>query len=518
MFNKTTSTKFNIAVSFSGRIWAALLGVVFVPFYIRHLGVESYGIIGIFSSIQAALALFDVGLSQTVNREIARLSASDENNREIRNIARSLEIPYWLISVLVIIVAILISVSIAHYWVTPNRVSVSTVSESLMIMSVGFGFQWCSNFYTGGLTGLQRHLLLNISIIVFATLRSVGALLVLEFVSPTIQTFLIWQTIVGALNTLVLLLIFWKCMPQSQIKPKFEIELIKGMWRYASGMTSIGIVGLILTQLDKVILSKMLDLREFGYYSFALTISTLILFMIIGSIGTVFFPKFSELVETNDQTAINEIYHQASQIMSVLLIPATLVLMLFSSEILFIWTKDQEIVKNSSLLLSVLAFGLGLNGSIQIPYLMQLAHGITKIAFWTNFIAILILIPFLIVCTQYFGAIGGASASVVLGLYNIVIFAQTTHRFILKGELLNWYVKDLFFPLLASTIITTVWKLLIPNNLPRVWIFVILLLAGLTALLGAVLSTYYPRRFFLNTLRNGMVRVFSESLCLKLLK
>ena len=49
------------------------MGFVFVPVYISYLGIEAYGLIGLFATLQAWLSLLDLGLSPTLNREMARL-------------------------------------------------------------------------------------------------------------------------------------------------------------------------------------------------------------------------------------------------------------------------------------------------------------------------------------------------------------------------------------------------------------------------------------------------------------
>ena len=55
----------------------ALMSFAFVPLYIRFMGMEGYGLIGVFTTMLAIFALLDLGLGLTVNRELARLSADD---------------------------------------------------------------------------------------------------------------------------------------------------------------------------------------------------------------------------------------------------------------------------------------------------------------------------------------------------------------------------------------------------------------------------------------------------------
>ena len=61
----------------SSNLWAAAIGLVFVPVYIRFLGIESYGLLGLYAALQGLASVLDLGLTTTINRELARLSARE---------------------------------------------------------------------------------------------------------------------------------------------------------------------------------------------------------------------------------------------------------------------------------------------------------------------------------------------------------------------------------------------------------------------------------------------------------
>ena len=69
------SIKVNIAAHYLGQGWTALMQLAFIPFYIKYLGMEAYGLIGFFAMLQAGLALLDMGMTPTLNREMARYKA-----------------------------------------------------------------------------------------------------------------------------------------------------------------------------------------------------------------------------------------------------------------------------------------------------------------------------------------------------------------------------------------------------------------------------------------------------------
>ena len=47
----TTSLKANIIANFVGNGWSALISIIFIPQYLKYIGAEGYGLIGIFASL-----------------------------------------------------------------------------------------------------------------------------------------------------------------------------------------------------------------------------------------------------------------------------------------------------------------------------------------------------------------------------------------------------------------------------------------------------------------------------------
>lgn len=496
------STKSNIFANFAGRSVAAILGIIFVPIYLRYLSVEMYGIIGFFSSIQAFLFLLDGGISPTLNREVARLSTLPEKAQELRDLSRTLEILCWTSGFVVCIIALVVSPTAAGYWIKSENLSPEIIREALMIMSVTFAFQWATGFYTGGMYGLQEQKLLNVINVIVALIRSFGAFFVLAFISPTIKAFLIWQLIAIILNCFLLVFFFWRKLPKTAEKPRFKSTLLKEVWRYAAGMAGTSLVVLVLTQTDKLILSKMLTLEDFGYYSLAITFAGTGIGMIVGSIQTTYFPQFSQLVAQNKIDELRQLYHRACQVMSFFLIPVVSILAFFSYEILLVWTRSPEIAEKTYILLTLVAIGTGLNGLMHLPYYAQLAFGITKIGFWQNVISIIFLIPFMIYMTFYYGAVGGALSWVILNLSYTVFGMQVMHRLILQGELKKWYLVDVGLPLLLAIIINGIAYLLLTTktstaNSPMQAVFFIAVVFLIT-FAGCMISIPTIRHFWMS--------------------
>ena len=198
--------KKNIAANFAGGMWQSLMTIIFIPIYIKFMGIEAWGLIGIFATLQAIFGLLDMGLSSTLNREMARLSVLPHKEQEMRDLVRTLEAIYWSVAAFVGIAAVSLSPVIAHHWIKAGQLPPKTIEQALLIMGFVIALQMPVGFYSGGLMGLQRQVLLNAITIVISTLRGAGAILILWLISPTIQAFFLWQIVISGANIFLLAL------------------------------------------------------------------------------------------------------------------------------------------------------------------------------------------------------------------------------------------------------------------------------------------------------------------------
>jgi O-antigen/teichoic acid export membrane protein len=457
-----TSLKANIAANFAGNAWVALINVFFVPIYLRYIGAEGYGLIGIFASLQIVLSLLDSGLSTTLNKEIARLSVLPDVAQQMRNLVRTLGNVYWGMAMIAGLIAFGLSPLLARYWVHPDQLSIQTVTYAFILLSISMIFQFPSGFYSGGLLGLQRQVILNGIRIIFATLKSLGALIVLMFFSTSVLAFLGWMLLVSVLQAFTLKFFVWYYLPKAPLKPEFDRQVLKGIWRFAIGMVGISLTGILLTQIDKIILSKILSLEQFGYYTVSCTLG-LMIYQIIYPLTQSYFPKFSNVISLNNIDDLKKLYHQGCQMVSLLVLPATFILLFFSKELIFIWTGNEKTVANTWLITSIYALGTGLNGLLNIPYQLTLAYGWTKLAFYQNIGFLCLMIPLIIYSSLYYGALGGALSWAVINALYFFITPHLIHAKLLKGEVAYWYWNDTIIPLLVSLSVLLFFKFYLYN-------------------------------------------------------
>ena len=94
------SLKENVLANYLGQGWRVLMSLAFVPLYIKYLGIEAYGLIGIFGMLQAWLGLLDMGMKPALGREMARFTGGAHDAQSIWDLLRSIEIISIAIAVL----------------------------------------------------------------------------------------------------------------------------------------------------------------------------------------------------------------------------------------------------------------------------------------------------------------------------------------------------------------------------------------------------------------------------------
>jgi O-antigen/teichoic acid export membrane protein len=483
----------NVIANYAGRAWSGLMALAFIPLYIGFMGIEAYGLVGFYVTLQAVLALLDLGLSTTLNRELASRRAGNGVAGGIRDLVRTLEVAYWLIGAAIGAALALLAPVIAERWLNGGALPFQAIADAVMLMALAFALQWPYALYAGGLMGLQRQVLLNGVTIAAATLRWGGAVLVLWLVSPTIQAFFAWQVLASALHTAATGAALWRSLPSAQRPARFEQRALSRIWRFAAGMTGISAMAVVLTQLDKLILSKLLPLDAFGYYTLAAVVASG-LQLLVTPIYAAAFPRFSELVAAGEFAALRSRYHQVCQLASIVVLPAAIVIACFSEEILLLWTRDPVTTTNAHALVSILAAGTALNAVLAVPYALQLAHGRTRFAFVTNVIAVAFLAPAIVWAALNHGALGAAWAWLALNCGYVLIGMPLMHRWLMPGELKRWYLADVGLPLLASIAVAVPARWWLPTQLSQLSMTVWLAAIAALTLAAAAWATPFLRQ------------------------
>ncbi|MDG4595649.1 MAG: oligosaccharide flippase family protein [Candidatus Contendobacter sp.] len=492
--------KRNLIANYLGQGWTALMGLAFVPLYIQYLGIEAYGLIGLFAVLQAWLSLLDMGMTPALNREMARFTGGAHSAQSIRDLLRSIE---WIAGGIALLIALGIWAAsgwLASDWLRAEKLPTEVVAQAFAIMGVVTALRFVEGVYRSAMVGLQRQVLFNGINASLATVRGLGAVALLVWVSPTIEAFFLWQGLVSIITLALLAGVTYYLLPTGDRGGRFSVQALRGIGHFAGGMVGITFLALLLTQVDKILLSKLLPLSEFGYYTLAAVVAGA-LYMLIGPITQAWYPRLCELHARADFAALADTYHKGAQLVTVIAGSAAVVVMLFSETLLHLWTQNADLAARTAPLVSLLTLGNLLNGLMWIPYQTQLAHGWTGLTVQINIVSVLVIVPAILWTTPRYGAIGAAWVWVSLNAGYVFIGIHFMYRRILSTEKWPWYSRDVLAPLVLGLVAASGIKWVVPNPTGNLEQLALLALAAITTLSVSAMAGGHTRQQLQQRLR-----------------
>lgn len=259
--------------------------------------------------------------------------------------------------------------------------------------------------------------------------------------------------------------------------------------------------------MDKLILSKILTLSQFGYFSLAVIISTGIR-QFIEPISQAILPRLTYLVSKQQPDAMIALYRKATQFMLIILLPLTMVIAVFAKELLYVLTGNTEIPGWVPEVLKWIALGNGILAITTFQYFLQYAYGQLKLHTIYTSVSVLIQVPLIVFAALEYGALGVAIVWFVLQLVTFLFWVPVIHYKFLPGLHFKWLSKD-FFPVF---VVTLVYILLIKKvdinfyDMSRIAIFSLLFAVGVINIVFNTLVSSEGRKLIQVLLKNYVSR------------
>lgn len=479
--------KKNILANYLGNFWTSLMGLVFIPSYIFYLGIESYGLIGFFAVFQASLILLDGGVTPTVSREMSRFTGGLHSPETIRDLLRTMETLIFGVACTFVFSVFLSAEWVACNWLKVEKLPIEVVENALIIMGLITSLRLFEGLFRGALIGLQRQVAFNIFNSAMATLRGGGAWLMLKFVSTSILHFFYWQAFISCLTVVIFSIQVYRCIPRISRRGRFSSLELSKVWCFTAGIFISTLLAFLLTQIDKILLSRILSLKEFGKYNLAYTVANTIL-LLVGPITQAHFPRLTELFSKDMITELRQVFRQGAQMVTIIAGTAALVFWFFGETILRDWLSAEINSGELASLAGLLMAGTLLNAFMNMPYLLQLAFGRTKLVLAVNVAAAAAFIPAIIYISPTYGAFGAAWAWIALNTGYIVFASKPMLSDLFPGGVRAWLVKDILKPIFPAFSVVFLCRLVKPSEISGI-------LNLLYALFSAMISVMLSVRF-----------------------
>jgi O-antigen/teichoic acid export membrane protein len=450
------SLKRNVLASYASQAYVTVVGIVMIPLYLRYMGTEAYGLVGFFAVLQSLFQLLDMGLTPTMSRETARYKGGAIDGVQLARLMRALEGIFIGLAIFGSAVIVMNSELISTRWLKVNHLALSEVKSSIILMGFIVGLRWVGGLYRGAVNGFERLVWLSGFNVVAATARFVLVIPYFKLVGSTPIDFFSYQFGVALLELAILAALTYRLLPLGKvgISGAWKWKPIANVLKFSLSVAFTSSVWVFVTQTDKLVLSKILPLSDYAYFTLAVLVANGV-FVVSGPISAVLMPRMTRLNAEGDDEGVIQIYRKATQIVGWLAISAAFVLAFFAEKILWAWTGDAAVAQNAAPVLKLYVLGNGVLALAAFPYYLQFAKGDMRLHIIGNVIFIVLLIPSLVWAASKYGAVGAGYAWLTSNLVYFLVWVPKVHRRFVKGLHLQWLLRDVCATAVLALVGTT---------------------------------------------------------------
>lgn len=435
----------NIVANYLSQAFTAAVGILTVPAYVRYMGAEAYGLVSFYAMLQAWFLILDMGLSTTLSREVARYNGGATRADTLVQLKRLLEYIFVALAVLAAVVFYVGGGVIAASWLQVRQLPLTEVVHSIQLMGLVIAARWMSCLYRGVVSGFEQQVWLSGFNAFIATCRFVLSIPLVAYIDNRPSTFFAYQASVTALE---LVWLYWKAgtlLPTSAggtgAVSGWDWTPLRPALKFASGIAFTSVVWVLVTQVDKLALSKILPLGQYGTFTMAVLLAGGIN-LLSGPISTALVPRLTNIAAANIAGELETVYRRFTQLVGVATVPAALILWAFSTPILRAWTGNLAIAIEVGPVLGLYALGNAALSLGAFAYYLQYANGNVRLHLIGNALFVVLYLPLVVWAAKTAGGLGAAWAWLIMNVLYLAIWVPVVHARFLPQLHWRWLVDD----------------------------------------------------------------------------
>ncbi|WP_303290698.1 lipopolysaccharide biosynthesis protein [Marinobacter sp. SS5-14b] len=450
------SLKKNIIANYASQLYVTGVGILILPLYIKYMGAEAYGLVGFFTMLQAWFGLLDMGLTPTIGRETARYHGGSMSALAYRQLLRALTLIFAGVAVIGGGGLWLFSEVIANQWLNTETLDVTEVILAVQIMAVSVALRWMGGLYRGVVTGSERLVWLSVFNVAIATLRFIAVFGTMSLYGFTPVVFFLHQLAVAIFEIMGLWLFSLKLTPNQNTLPApvgWSFKPVRPVLKFALSIAFTSSVWVLVTQTDKLVLSGILPLAEYGYFTLAVLVASGIM-VISGPVSVALMPRMARLNAEGKREEMIQIYRNATQLVTIIAGSAAIVIAFNAELLLFAWTGDRELAAQAAPILRLYAIGNGFLAVGAFPYYLQYALGNLRYHLIGNAVMVALLMPGIIAAATFYGGVGAGWVWLGVNGGYLLFWVGFVHGRLVPGLHIGWLSGDvckiLFIPMLLN--------------------------------------------------------------------
>jgi O-antigen/teichoic acid export membrane protein len=404
----------NILANYLAVVWMGALSLALIPLYLKRLGAEQWGVVAICMAIQGFLSLLDAGLAQIMPRDIARVAGDRAAEARVFRVFAHAYLGLGLAGF--VLGQAGVSWLVAH-WFNQGQGLGHGAELALRLVLVQFLFQFANNANTGYWNGLQAQKLANFRQCAFATVKHAGALCLVYMWRADALAYLAPFALVSALEWWTNRRTVRNGLGAGEIAGGgVSIADFRTLGREAGALAMGVLIGMLVSQIDRIVLSRSVDIAAYGRYVVVATLG-LAFMQLQYPLMRAFFPRIARADVGGDGYSM---WQLGGGVFVLCVLPCALVAAV-APWLLKAWTGDPQIAAEGSLPLRLILGAVAVNAMYQLIYQRILSRGHWRLVVLINLAMLAVVTPVVLVAAPTYGiAAGGmawaAGALVQLGL------------------------------------------------------------------------------------------------------
>lgn len=454
----------NIVTNVVAGAWVVVLTLVVVPLQMRVLGAEAYGIIGLLATLQVVFSLLNLGLGPTLLRRVA---TDTPDRRATMELASTASAVFGLLALSASVALAWLAPWISLHWLKLEAMPSATAATAIRMIVVSLALRCPSALYGAVLSGINRLDLLNLLRAGAETLRLLGGLVVL-FAWRALLPLLWWEIGVAVVELAGYALACRSFIPGLSLRPRVSLRALRENGRYALGMCSISAIAFLLTQADKLAMSKMLPLSALGQYQLAYRYTAWIA-MIQVAFNSALLPSLAADHASGEHDRLAMRNSKATQL-TVFAVTLPVAVMAFFGVRVFelIHAPVPELTGRVAGLLGI---GFLLNAASSSSLSVVAASGRPGMPLAVILVGLAIYLPSLALLLARQGIAGAAWAWIVLNAYYVVVLVPLVQRRVLGSGLTTLLRRDVLpFAALGAATFGTAWLVATRGSAATAWV------------------------------------------------
>jgi O-antigen/teichoic acid export membrane protein len=392
-----------------------------MPFIVRGLGTERFGLLSLAWVVLGYFTIFDLGLGRATTKYVAEALGKGE----------VYQVPHIIWTAVTVQAIMGIAGAIVLLGITDLLVDrVLNIPPELLgearftfhLLALSIPVVLISSSFSGALEAAQRFDLVN-------AVRIPSS--VLTYILPLVGLYLglglpgiVALILLARFGTLVAFMAM-----NLRIRPELReysasFSLLSRLFTYGGWVTITSIVSPILVYLDRFLIGSLLTIAAVAYYTAPYEAVTR-LSIIAASLTMTLFPAFSALEGVKDRQKLGSFFARSVKYVLLTTGPIVVMIWLFAGEILQIWLGT-DFVTESTVAMQILATGILINSLAYTPFALLQGVGRPDLPAKFHMIELPVYVGVAWILVSHFGIAGAAGAwTLRVALDALLLFAAT---------------------------------------------------------------------------------------------